>query len=167
MVENFMFKVRDGQTPLPMELRKNNGDEAVNFSSLEYFMKVYENPNDAWIMHREDIETIKEGSCNVYFLLDAVSGFCFTQKAVVDLLSSSEILEFLNIAYKRMNGWPKEILISKKDPLIETLEAICKGKKLNFNSSPPKDLATYVKPLKDSLKDFKMGVPSRVAMPVQ
>jgi tetratricopeptide (TPR) repeat protein len=124
-------------------------------------MKVYEKPNDAWIMHREDIETIKEGSCNVYFLLDAVSGFCFTQKAVVDLLSSSEILEFLNIAYKRVNGWPKEILISKKDPLLETLEVICKDKKLNFKSIPPKDLAPFVKPLKDSLKNFKMGNPSQ------
>ncbi|MGE0632233.1 MAG: hypothetical protein AB7O96_07485 [Pseudobdellovibrionaceae bacterium] len=51
--------------------------------------------NDAWILHREEIETIQDGNCNIYVLLDAYSGFCFDQEICVDLPESSKIISLL------------------------------------------------------------------------
>lgn len=69
--------------------------------------------NDAWILHREDISTLKEGHCNVYVLLEASSGYCFGMETSKDLPTKVKISELLQSAHKKANKWPKQILISQ------------------------------------------------------
>lgn len=118
-------------------------------------------PNDAWILHREEIETTQDGSCNIYVLLDAYSNFCFGQEISIDLPPSSKTTELLKKAYARAGSWPKSVIISKKDPLAEMLGAICQGMNIPFESRSENDLAPHVRTFRVSFKQFKSKAPSR------
>lgn len=120
-------------------------------------------PNDAWILHREEVETIQDGNCNVYVLLDAYSGFCFGQEICVDLPGSSKIISLLKSAYVKAGTWPKQILISKKDPFIETFQAICSGLKIPYKEMTSKDIQPFVRSFKDAFRQFKREGPSHSA----
>ena len=117
-------------------------------------------PNDAWILHREDIDTIQDGSCNIFVLLDAVSGFCFGQEISIDLLEPSLISNILEGAHKQTGHWPKQILIMKSDPLVETLRGICEDMNVAFNSLPKKDLKQYVQPFTVAIQEAMGGLPA-------
>ena len=117
-------------------------------------------PNDAWILQREEIETVQDGSCNIYVLLDAYSSFVFGQEISIDLPSSQKITKLLKDAHKKGGTWPHQVLISKSDPLAETLQAICQGLKVPFEALPAKYLQPYLQHFKNSFKEFKRGAPS-------
>ncbi len=112
-------------------------------------------PNDAWILHREEIETIQDGSCNVYVLVDAYSGFCFGQEVSVDLPDLSRIDGILKTAHSKAGTWPKQILLLKKDPFADAFQAICKGLEIPHKEMTAKDLQPFVQSLKDSFGQFK------------
>jgi len=114
-------------------------------------------PNDAWILHREEITTLKEGNCNVYVVLDAHTGFCFGMETSVDLPSATKITGILKDAFNKSAAWPKKMLISKKDPYVETLTGICDELKVDWLDVPAKYLEVFVKPFKDSFRGFKVG----------
>lgn len=114
-------------------------------------------PNAAWILHREEITTTQDGSCNVYVLLDACSGFCYGQKISVDLPSSEEMMDLLKNANAQANTWPEQILILKKDPLVELFQEICIGLQIPLHPLPEKDLKPYVQEFRDSFQQFKRG----------
>lgn len=100
-------------------------------------------PNEAWILHREEIDTKIDGSCNVYVLLDAYSQFIFGQEMSVDLPSESSINKLLQKAQSKAGTWPKQILISKKDPFIETFSEICKELDLPLIEMTAKELRPF------------------------
>ena len=100
-------------------------------------------PNQGWILHREEIRTAQDGSCNIYVLLDAYSGFLFGQEISSDLPASSKILDILKMAYTRSGTWPMQILILKKDPFAETFKTICNGLKIPLQELPAKDLKLF------------------------
>jgi tetratricopeptide (TPR) repeat protein len=114
-------------------------------------------PNDAWILHREEIDTVRDGSCNVYALLDACSAFCFGQEISVDMPSSSKILDLLKKAHSKAGRWPDRILILKKDSYVEVMQSICAGLAVRLSELPAKDLAPFVRPFKDAFRQFKRG----------
>lgn len=116
-------------------------------------------PNDAWILHREEIETIQDGSCNVYVLLDAFSSFIFGQEVSIDLPRSSKISSLLKNAYSKAGLWPSQVLISKTDPLVETLQTISNNLKVPFDALPPKYLQPYLQHFRNSFREFKRGNP--------
>ncbi len=116
--------------------------------------------NEAWILHREEVETIQDGSCNIYVLMDAYTGYCFGQEICVDLPTSSKIMALLKVAQSQAKTWPLKMLVLKKDPFAETFEAICKGLKIPFEEMTAKELQPYVKPFKDSFRQFKKGTPT-------
>jgi tetratricopeptide (TPR) repeat protein len=114
-------------------------------------------PNQAWILHREEIETLQDGNCNVYVLIDAYSKFCFGQEISIDLPASSKILNILKTAFTSSGTWPMQILILKKDPFAETLQAICKDLKIPLQELPANDLRPFTQSFKDSFRQFKKG----------
>jgi hypothetical protein len=99
----------------------------------------FNGPNDARILHREKIDTARDGSCNVYVLLDAYSGFCFGQKISVDLPGSAKVL------------------ILKKDPYLEVIGSICSGLGVPLSEHPAKELAPFVRSFKDAFRQFMKG----------
>ena len=112
------------------------------------------NPNDAWILHREESSTIQDGSCNIYVLIDGYSACYFGHEISVDLPTSLKILNLFKKARKQANQWPKQVLISKSDPLTEELEAICKDLKIPFKMFPKNDLRSFVEPISDALEEI-------------
>ncbi|HLB58824.1 MAG TPA: tetratricopeptide repeat protein [Bdellovibrionota bacterium] len=121
--------------------------------------ETYIAPNEAWILHREDIETIQDGHCDMYVLLDAYTAYCFGHEVTQALPSHTSMKNLLSLAQKKSNGWPKEIIISTKDPYVETLQNICGELKLKLNILSPREIAPLVKPFRDSYKAFRRGVP--------
>lgn len=122
-------------------------------------MKILEikNPNDAWIIHREEIETLQDGVCDVYVILDAISGRCFGMETTKDLPSSSKILGLIKTSCSQANTTPKSIFILKKDPLAEVVGAICAGLQINFDTATKKELAQFTEEFSKSFRQFKMG----------
>jgi len=122
-------------------------------------MKILEikNPNDAWIIHREEIETLQDGVCDVYVILDAISGHCFGMETTKDLPSSSKILGLIKTSCSQANTTPKSIFILKKDPLAEVVGAICAGLQINFDTATKKELAQFTEEFSKSFRQFKMG----------
>lgn len=123
-------------------------------------------PNDAWIFHREEIETIQDGSCNVYVLIDAFSSFIFGQEISIDLPSSSKITKLLKKAHAKAGLWPNQILISKTDPIAEILQAISDDLRVPFEALPSKYLHPYLQHFKNSFKEFKRGSHSPADLPI-
>lgn len=114
-------------------------------------------PNDAWILHREEIETIRDGYCNIYALLDAHSGFCFGQEVAIELPDPPKIIELLHKAYFRSGIWPKKVIILRKDPYAETLLSICEDLKINFEALLGRELQPYTQSFRHAFRQFKQG----------
>ncbi len=113
-------------------------------------------PNDAWVLHREEIYTITDGYCNIYVLLDAYSNFCFGHILSVDLPSTADIIELLKNAQSKINGrWPGQILIAKNDPYVEKLEKISIELNVKIKDLPYKDIKRFIKLFLDSFNGFK------------
>jgi hypothetical protein len=117
----------------------------------------FNGPNDARILHREKIDTARDGSCNVYVLLDAYSGFCFGQKISVDLPGSAKVLAILKDTHSNSGRWPNQILILKKDPYLEVIGSICSGLGVPLSEHPAKELAPFVRSFKDAFRQFMKG----------
>lgn len=120
---------------------------------------LYKKPNEAWIIHREEIETLQEGSCNVYVLLDAYSGFCFGQEISFDAPDPIKIKGLLQTARVRGGSWPHKILILKDDPFAHILQTICRGINISFEELPAKDLKPYIQSFRDGFHQFRNGAP--------
>ena len=111
--------------------------------------------NQAWILHREEIETTKDGVCNIYVLLDAFSKHCFGQEIAIDLPANSKILSMLESSFLQAQSRPQQILISKVDPFSEIFQTICKGLKIPLIEVTARELLPLVKPFTDSFQQFK------------
>lgn len=114
-------------------------------------------PNDAWILHREDVDTVKDGNCNVYALLDAYSGFCFGMVTAIEMPSNAQLVDLLQEARTKAKTWPKQALIVKQDPLVETFKTIGKDLKVETHALPARDLQPYTQPFSESFFEFKTG----------
>lgn len=119
------------------------------------------NKNEAWILHREEIETIKDGTCNIYALIDAATGYCFGHEGCADMPNSANILNLMMLAQSQSKMWPQKIVVSKTDPYAEVFEIVCKGLKILFEVRTAKEILPYVKAFKDSFREFKNGGPGR------
>jgi len=115
------------------------------------------NSNDLWIIHREEIETLQDGVCDVYTILDAITGHCFGMETSKDLPSSMKILTLIKSACSQANASPKLICVLKKDPLAEVVGAVCVGLKIHFSTALQKELTPFTDEFSKSFKQFKMG----------
>jgi hypothetical protein len=114
--------------------------------------------NDAWVFYREDLETIKEGHCNAYFLLDAYSGYCFSQAVVSDLPSKSKLMQLLKDAHvKSKKVWPKQIWIAKNDPFADRVKEVCDKLAINFVAMTLQEIKPFVQDLVDTVHAVKTG----------
>ncbi len=114
------------------------------------------NPNDAWILHREEIDTTQEGTCNVYALIDAFSGFCFGQTASIDQPELEKVLELFSTAKSTLGFLPKELMILKSDPFIEMFHDICRDLNIPVTELTAKELRPYVREFSKSFAQFKL-----------
>lgn len=114
-------------------------------------------PNNSWILHREEVHTALDGTCNIYALLDANSGFCFGIETLLDLPSAKAITKMLKKACEQVGKWPEKILISKKNPSVETLGVVCDDLDLIMQELPDKDLRPFVSEFSNSFSKFKTG----------
>ncbi|MBK8201161.1 MAG: tetratricopeptide repeat protein [Bdellovibrionales bacterium] len=119
----------------------------------------FNKPNEAWILHREDIETERDGNCNIYVLIDAYSQFLFGQEISVELPSVVKINDLIKKAHSTSGVWPEQILISKKDPFIEIFSGVCKELDLRLTEMTANELRPLVQSFSDSFKNLKKGLP--------
>ena len=111
-------------------------------------------PNQAWILHRDEVTTTINGVCNIYALLDAYSGYCFAHVISIDLPYSKQIINLLKSAHSEISAWPTQILILKTDPLLEPFQAICSGMKIPLIELTAKDLKPFIREFKESIREF-------------
>src|SRR3989339_2089351 len=125
----------------------------------EVYMSLLEikNPDDAWIIHREEVDTLQDGICDIYVVLDAISRHCLEMETSKDLPSSSQILELIKKSCSKANTTPKKIYILKKDPLAEVVQAVCSELKITFEVATKKDLDPFISDFTNSFKQFKSG----------
>lgn len=112
-------------------------------------------PNEAWILHREDFDTAKDGHCNGYVLLDAFTGHCFGVRMSKDLPTLEELNDLLLEAKNTAKVLPKKILIKKKDPSLETLDELTKIYQVEVLALTQKELNPLTKDFRNSMKSFK------------
>lgn len=117
-------------------------------------------PNEAWILYRSDFHTIQEGHCNSYFLLDVCSNFCFGHVVSDDIPSKSEFDILLQDSYSKSNAWPKQILISKKDPSIAIIKSICLDLNVPLTEHADQYLRQFIREFIDSLDEWRIGKPT-------
>ncbi|MBF0107533.1 MAG: tetratricopeptide repeat protein [Deltaproteobacteria bacterium] len=117
-------------------------------------------PNDAWIIHRQEVDTTQDGNCNVYFLLDAHSGYLFGIESSVEQPDGEKVLAFFKKARETSGQWPKTVMIFKGDPFIDIFQDVCDELNLSLASDvTKKELKPYVKNLVDAFGAFKKGEP--------
>ncbi len=116
-------------------------------------------PNDAWILHREELETVQDGSCDIYVLLDAYSAFAFGQEISRELPDPSRIAGLLKAANAKAGRWPRKILILKKDPYVENLRTICEDFGVKLSEMTTRELDPFLRPFRDAFQQFKRGAP--------
>jgi tetratricopeptide (TPR) repeat protein len=90
-------------------------------------------------------------------LLDGNNSYCFGQEVCKDLPATNKVMDLLKNARSKSGNWPSQIYISKKDPYVEILKAICSGLNLLMTDLPPKEFKPLVKEFSDSFKQFKQG----------
>jgi tetratricopeptide (TPR) repeat protein len=117
-------------------------------------------PNQAWILYREEMITIEDGSCNIYVLMDAFSSFLFGQEVSIDLPTQKSILGLLKNAKSKSGTWPQQLLILKKDPFTETLHEISSELSIPLKELTSKEIQPLVKHFRDTFRQFKMGNPN-------
>jgi tetratricopeptide (TPR) repeat protein len=122
-------------------------------------MKILEikNPNDAWVIHREEIETLQDGFCDIYIILDASTGYCLGIETSKGLPTSSKILNLIKTSCSKANTTPKSIFILNKDPLAEVVGDICINLKINFNTATTNELSPFTEEFSKSFHQFEMG----------
>jgi hypothetical protein len=114
-------------------------------------------PQDAWVLHREDIY-IAEEVCNAYVLLDAYSCYCFAQELSVDIISKVTIINMITNAINQAQGeLPKQFLIAKNDPLLATLKQIGLEFKMKVQDLPAKEIKELIRPFSDAFIKFTTG----------
>jgi tetratricopeptide (TPR) repeat protein len=116
-------------------------------------------PNQAWILYREEMDTIKDGSCNVYVLMDAFLGFLFGQEISIDLPTKKSIFELLKNAHSKAGTWPQQLLILKKDPFTETFQEMSIELSIPLKELTAKEIQPLVKRFRETFHQFKMGNP--------
>ncbi|MFZ4715456.1 MAG: SEC-C metal-binding domain-containing protein [Bacteriovoracaceae bacterium] len=114
-------------------------------------------PNDLWIIHREEVSTTQDGVCDAYAILDADNGHCFGIEMSKDLPSSSKIIALIKTANAKANAIPKAIGILKSDPLTPVIEAICNGMKIPFQVFTKKEIAPFVSDFSNSFRSDFLG----------
>lgn len=111
-------------------------------------------PNDVWIMHRKDIDTIKDGLCHLYVFLDGASGICVNNKLFRDLPTKMELTTFIKDACAKAKSQPKVIAIRKKDPLAETLKISCAEFQITYYAGVDREIDPLTKEFEESFSDF-------------
>jgi len=113
--------------------------------------------DNAWIIHREEIDIALDGRCNVYALLDAVSGYCFGMECTTEQPTTERMAELLEEAYKVRNRWPQQVLILKSDPFLEFFDKCCTSYNLVLSRRTPKELRPHTQSFSQSFRKFSLG----------
>jgi tetratricopeptide (TPR) repeat protein len=114
-----------------------------------------QNPNDAWVIHREEAEALQNGPCDIYVLLDAISGYCFGQEVSANLPSAKKMKDLITKAISENSVRPKKILILKKDPLAQEIEEICNQLDIPFEAATQKEIDPFTSVFSEAFQDFK------------
>lgn len=108
--------------------------------------------DNAWIIHREEIDTIADGCCNVYMLLHPESGFCFAVRAVLEAPSPTEMHILFEEAKDKYGNWPKQILIASSEPYLTDFENYCQKLKLPLLIISSKEMQAFTHSVSQSFK---------------
>jgi hypothetical protein len=114
-------------------------------------------PNDAWIFHREEFDTKKDGFCNCYFLLDAHSNYGLGHTVARELPTPAEFRSLLQKAHQFGKSWPGKLIVSKKDPCLDLLASLCAEFGIPFEPLPPDDVLKLLEVFLASFMSFKTG----------
>jgi tetratricopeptide (TPR) repeat protein len=121
-------------------------------------MLALQNPNDLWIFHREEIETIQDGVCDIYVILDAVSGHCISFNTSIDLPSASQLKAIIREAMDKYQITPKNMAILKSDPLADVIEDICHSFKIPFTALTKKEVTPFVADFSNQFRTQMKGM---------
>ena len=101
-------------------------------------------PNDLWVFHREEFETQKDGVCDVYVILDALTGHCISLNTSTNLPPVPQLMNMIKEAMVKYEATPKSLAILKSDPLAENMEGICYALKIPFTALTKKEITPFV-----------------------
>ncbi len=101
-------------------------------------------PNDLWVVHREELETVQDGVCDVYVILDAVTGHCISFNTSKNLPPVPQLMTIIKDAMKKYGVTPKSMGILKSDPIAEIIEGICHSFKIPFTALTKKEVTPIV-----------------------
>ena len=116
---------------------------------------IFTKPNQAWLIHSEDLETVQDGHCNLYAIIDAYSQHCFTQLVHQDLPSAAEFKKLFKEAKQKASSFPDQILISAKDPSGDTLRLICDELKIRLEKINSNEFQPLVADFSQAIKRFQ------------
>jgi Tfp pilus assembly protein PilF len=115
-------------------------------------------PNDLWVFHREELETIQDGVCDIYVILDAVSGQCISFNTSKDLPPVPQLMSIIKEAIAKHGATPKNMAILKSDPLAEIIEGICHSFKIPFTTFTKKEITTFVSDFSNQFRTEMKGM---------
>jgi hypothetical protein len=67
--------------------------------------------NELWLFHREEMETIQDGVCDLYVILDAVSKHCISFNTSNDLPSIPQVNSIIKEALTKYQAIPRKMAI--------------------------------------------------------
>ncbi|MDH4467322.1 MAG: hypothetical protein QE271_04620 [Bacteriovoracaceae bacterium] len=118
-----------------------------------------QNPNDAWVIHREEVETLQNGPCDIYVIIEAITGQCLGQEVSANLPSAKKIKDLIKKASSEMSAIPKRILILKKDPLAQEVEKICHQLNIPYEAATQKEIDPFTSFFSKTFQEFKYKSP--------
>jgi hypothetical protein len=117
-----------------------------------------QNPDDLWVFHREEIETTQDGVCDIYVILDAVSGHCISFNTSTDLPPVPQLMAIIKEAMAKYQTTPKKMAILKSDPLTEIIEGICHSFKIPFTALTKKEVTPFVDDFSNQFRTQMKGM---------
>jgi tetratricopeptide (TPR) repeat protein len=116
-----------------------------------------QNPNDLWVIHREEIETTQDGVCDVYAVLDAVTGHCFGMELGKILPTRAKLKLLIKNSIAKYNETPKALAILKSDPLAPIAEVACMDLKIQLQLLTKKKISPFILEFSNSFKKDMKG----------
>ncbi len=117
-----------------------------------------QNPNDLWVIHREEIETTQDGVCDVYTILDAVTGHCFGIELSKVLPTRAKLKQLIKTSIAKYNEGPKTIVILKADPLATIAEIVCMDLKIPLQLLTKKEITPFTSDFSNSFNKDMNGM---------
>src|SRR6266852_2294763 len=99
---------------------------------------------------------VKNEPADIYVLLDAASSYLLGHLAYLgEAPSRPELTDLFKKARKQSKRWPKKLIISREDPVEDTLKGIAAAFGNAPNVTPLPHLDLFLHPINDSSARFR------------